>query len=59
MIIDFIVFSIIGIAVGCAIYVMIRNKKNGKTGCGCDCANCKRCSCNTPTKTLEREDMVK
>ncbi len=42
---DFIVVGILALIVGFILYRMIRNKKNGKTACGCDCSSCsKACS---------------
>lgn len=29
-----------------SIYISRKNKKKGKTSCGCDCANCPGCSGN-------------
>ena len=35
-----IVLLLVAAAVGFAIYIMIKNKKAGKSSCGCDCAGC-------------------
>lgn len=29
--------------VGVAVFILIRNKKSGKTGCGCGCSDCSKC----------------
>ena len=43
-----IVISLILLAVVAAIIIsMVRDKKTGKSSCGCDCAHCGRCgSCH-------------
>ena len=38
-----IIILAVGIVAG-SIALSIRNKKKGKTSCGCDCSNCKSCS---------------
>ena len=42
-----IVVLLVAAAVGFAIYIMIKNKKAGKSSCGCNCAGCPNAgSCN-------------
>lgn len=48
----FIVLSLVGAMVGGIVYAMIRDRKNGKSGCSCGCANCKY-SCPSKQKTKE------
>ena len=36
----FIVGAILLVIVGAVIYFMVRSKKQGKSSCGCGCANC-------------------
>jgi hypothetical protein len=50
---DFVVISVIAIALLSAIMWIVRNKKQGKSGCGCSCAgNCFEKPCNE-TRALE------
>ncbi len=35
---------ILVVLIGLIIWKMIRDRKNGKKSCGCDCANCSACS---------------
>lgn len=52
-----IVLAAVGAMVGGILYSMIRNKKNGKSGCSCGCANCKF-SCPSKQKNTENgEDL--
>ncbi len=42
---DMIVISVLVLIVGAILYKMIRDKKAGKSACGCDCSKCgKSCS---------------
>ncbi len=40
---DWIVMGVLCILVGSILYGMIKNKKQGKSACGCDCSKCGRC----------------
>ena len=42
--INIILIAVIALIVGLVIRGMIRNKKAGKSSCGCDCASCGACS---------------
>lgn len=44
--IDYVIIALAVFSVGITIYLNIKNKKKGKTSCGCDCANCSRCKGN-------------
>ena len=46
--IDIIVILASIFAVVLVIIKSIKDKKKGKTSCGCDCANCKGCSSKFP-----------
>jgi hypothetical protein len=37
---NLVVCLLLAAIVGLAIYILVRNKKNGKSSCGCGCANC-------------------
>lgn len=39
----FITAAVVALIAGAAIWVMIRDKKKGKSSCGGDCAKCKGC----------------
>ena len=41
---DFLIIGVIAAAVALAIFVIVRNKKRGKTSCGCDCSRCGGCA---------------
>lgn len=41
--VDVIVIALAVVAVAGVIFTIIRNKKKGKSACGCDCANCPGC----------------
>ena len=42
------------VAVGLAVRAILRNKKNGKSSCGCDCGCCPMSeSCHDPNKKGE------
>ena len=41
---DIVVAVILLAAAALAVRTMIRNKKAGKSSCGCDCAGCSGCS---------------
>ncbi|MBR2869948.1 MAG: FeoB-associated Cys-rich membrane protein [Clostridia bacterium] len=56
MIIDIIIISLSVIAVGGIIFTIIRNKKKGKSACGCDCAKCHSCSCGRPQTEQKKQD---
>ncbi len=43
---DLIVLSFLAVLVGWILYGMVRNVKQGKTGCGCDCSKCGKCCSN-------------
>lgn len=36
----FVVATILVVAVGAVIYHMVKNKKSGKSSCGCGCSGC-------------------
>lgn len=38
------VITMIAVAVGAAIFKMIKDKRKGKSACGCGCANCTHCA---------------
>ncbi len=40
---DFIVIAVLVILVSGIVYKMIRDKKSGKSACGCDCSKCGKC----------------
>ncbi len=40
---DIIVISVLCLIVGAIIYKMVKDKKSGKTACGCDCSKCSKC----------------
>ncbi len=42
--IDVIIIIACVAVVGLTIFLSIRNKKKGKSSCGCDCSTCNRCS---------------
>ena len=42
-----IVSSVLVIAVGAVIFTMIKNKKKGKSSCGCGCSGCSGCTANS------------
>ena len=41
---DYIIIGIIAAVVIIAVTVVIKNKKNGKCSCGCDCSHCQGCA---------------
>ena len=47
-----IVLSLVGVLIGGIVYTMIRDRKKGKSGCSCGCANCKF-SCPSKQKVWE------
>ena len=38
--IDFLVIAVLAVALGLAIRGMVRNRRQGRHGCGCDCGSC-------------------
>ena len=42
--IDYIIIGVVALGVAFSIFVLIKNKKRGKSPCGCDCGNCSGCS---------------
>ena len=50
---DIALIALVAAAVGLAARRIIRNKKQGKSACGCDCAHC---ACNCAAR--EREQAV-
>lgn len=51
--IDFIVIAIILAVVIVSVVIMIKNKQQGKSFCGCDCSHCSGCS--NRVKTTEQD----
>lgn len=48
---DIIVIFVLAVIVGAIIGKMIRDKKKGKTACGCNCQGCSMCgSCHAEQK---------
>ncbi len=46
-------------AVGGAIYVLVRDKKQGKSSCGCGCASCPMggmCHAKSPETTMSAKE---
>lgn len=51
---DFIVIAILAVIVGLVIRKMIKDKRAGKSSCGCDCGCCSMAgSCHTKLPTAE------
>ena len=50
---NIVIIVILAFVVGLAVRSMIRNKKAGKSSCGCDCGSCGACagSCAMQRKT--------
>ncbi len=46
---DIIVISVLCLLVGGIVYKMLKDKKNGRSACGCDCSKCGKC-CNSQAK---------
>ncbi len=40
---DMIVISVLALTVGGILRKMIKDRKQGKTSCGCDCSKCGKC----------------
>ncbi len=40
---DFIVIAVLAAIVGIILYGMIKDRKSGKSACGCDCSKCGKC----------------
>lgn len=52
--VDLLIGGIIAMWIALAIYSIIRNKRNGRNSCGC---NCSGCSCaKSPNVTIESEE---
>lgn len=52
--------AVLALAVGLAIRGMIRDKKAGKSSCGCDCATCGACGgCNACKNGCATKDAAK
>ncbi len=45
---DFIVIAVLVLAVGGIVFKMVRDKKKGKSACGCDCSRCGKCCASKP-----------
>ena len=43
---NIIVGAVLLAAVAAVIFTMIRNKKKGKSSCGCGCSTCGACGCS-------------
>ncbi len=39
---EYIVIAVLALVVAGILYKMIRDKKSGKTACGCDCSKCSK-----------------
>lgn len=52
-----IALSLVGALVGGIVYSMIRDRKRGKGGCSCGCANCKY-SCPSKQKMAENDEKM-
>ena len=52
--IDVIIVAIIVGVVALSVYTLIKNKKQGKTCCGCDCSHCSGCKNANQTDQQKR-----
>lgn len=44
---DFVVIAIIVLCMGAILYVTVKRKKEGKSGCGCGCDHCASGTCQS------------
>lgn len=51
------VLAIVILIVGAIIFKLVRDKKNGKSSCGCDCSSCNACcpGCQPQNVTKDTE----
>ena len=49
--VDIVIIAVLTAAVGLIVRSMVKDKKAGKSSCGCDCGNCGLCKFEVP---LER-----
>ena len=43
---DIVILLGVGILVGLAVFRMVKNRREGKSSCGCDCGSCS-CTCGS------------
>ena len=46
---DVLLIAIVALIVGLAVWRLVRNRRQGKSACGCDCASC-GCGCEKGRK---------
>ncbi|MBU5424828.1 FeoB-associated Cys-rich membrane protein [Tissierella pigra] len=49
--VDIIIIGVIGVCVVLSILYMVKRKKAGQSGCGCDCNGCETSGCSTQKNT--------
>ncbi|MBR1983316.1 MAG: FeoB-associated Cys-rich membrane protein [Clostridia bacterium] len=53
--IDYLIIGLVLAVVALSVVITVRNKKKGKTSCGCDCGHCNGCGVKKDNSSSNNE----